>query len=114
MRRKLRVSLALQPLASALFANSPFYEGKPNGLLSNRAHVWTDVDPDRTGMPSLMFDPNFGFEMFAEWLLDMPMYFIQRHHSYIDLPDTRSGTSWPQIYRRRRASRRPLATLPII
>ena len=85
MRRKLRVSLALQPLATALFANSPFYEGKPNGLLSNRAHVWTDVDPDRTGMPSLMFDRGFGFEMFAEWLLDMPMYFIQRHGSYIDL-----------------------------
>ncbi len=62
MRRKLRVSLALQPLATALFANSPFKEGRPNGLLSNRAHVWTDVDPDRTGMPAVMFEDGFGFE----------------------------------------------------
>ncbi len=85
MRRKLRVSLALQPLATALFANSPFYEGKPNGLLSNRAQVWTDVDADRSGMPPLMFEEDFGFERFTEWLLDMPMYFIRRNDQYIDL-----------------------------
>ena len=85
MRRKLRVALALQPLATALFANSPFKEGKPNGLLSNRAHVWTDVDADRTGMPAMMFAEDFGFERFTEWLLDMPMYFIQRDGRYIDL-----------------------------
>ena len=85
MRRKLLVSLALQPLATALFANSPFKEGKPNGLLSNRANVWTDVDRDRTGMPAMMFEPNFGFERFTEWLLDVPMYFIQREGRYIDL-----------------------------
>ena len=85
MRRKLRVSLALQPLATALFANSPFKEGKPNGLLSNRAHVWSDVDADRTGMPELMFAEDFGFERFTEWLLDMPMYFIQREGRYVDL-----------------------------
>ena len=85
MRRKLRVSLALQPLATALFANSPFKEGKPNGLLSNRAQVWTDVDADRTGMPDMMFAENFGFERFTQWLLDMPMYFIQRDGRYIDL-----------------------------
>ena len=85
MRRKLLVSLALQPLATALFANSPFKEGKPNGLLSNRAHVWTDVDADRTGMPPLMFEAGFGFERFTEWLLDVPMYFIQREGRFIDL-----------------------------
>ncbi len=85
MRRKLRVSLALQPLATALFANSPFKEGRPNGYLSNRAHVWTDVDPARTGMPRLMFAEEFGFERFVDWLLDMPMYFILRNGRYIDL-----------------------------
>ncbi len=85
MRRKLLVSLALQPLATALFANSPFKEGKPNGLLSNRAHVWTDVDADRTGMPAMMLQDGFGFERFAEWLLDVPMYFIQRESRFIDM-----------------------------
>ena len=85
MRRKLLVSLALQPLATALFANSPFKEGRPNGLLSNRAHVWSDVDGDRTGMPAVMFEPGFGFERFTEWLLDVPMYFIQREGRFVDL-----------------------------
>ena len=85
MRRKLRVSLALQPLATALFANSPFTEGKPNGLMSARANVWTDVDADRTGMPAMMFADDFGFERFVDWLLDMPMYFIQREGRYVDL-----------------------------
>ncbi len=85
MRRKLFVSLALQPLATALFANSPFKEGKPNGLLSNRAHVWTDVDNARSGMPPLMLEDGFGFERFTEWLLDVPMYFIQREGRFIDL-----------------------------
>jgi glutamate--cysteine ligase len=85
MRRKLRVALALQPLATALFANSPFTEGRPNGLLSARAHVWTDVDADRTGMPGLMFAEDFGFERFVDWLLDVPMYFILRGGRYVDM-----------------------------
>jgi glutamate--cysteine ligase len=85
MRRKLRVALALQPLATALFANSPFVEGVPNGFLSNRANVWTDVDADRTGMPALMFNEDFGFEQFVEWLLDVPMYFILRDGRYVDM-----------------------------
>ena len=85
MRRKLLVSLALQPLATALFANSPFKEGRPNGLLSNRAHVWTDVDRDRTGMPGFMLEDGFGFERFAEWVIDVPMYFIQREGRFIDM-----------------------------
>ena len=85
MVRKLRVGLALQPLATALFANSPFIEGRPTGLLSNRARVWTDTDPDRTGIPAAMFDPGFGFERYVEWLLDVPMYFIQRGGAFVDV-----------------------------
>jgi glutamate--cysteine ligase len=85
MVKKLRVSMALQPLATALFANSPFYEGKPNGLLSNRAQVWTDVDADRTGMLPLVFEDGFGFERYVAWLLDVPMYFVQRDGSFIDV-----------------------------
>ncbi|WP_336760067.1 glutamate--cysteine ligase [Asaia sp. VD9] len=78
MARKMRVSLALQPLATAFFANSPFYEGKPNGLLSNRAHIWTDTDNARSGMPPCCFDENFGFEQYVDWVLDVPMYFVMR------------------------------------
>jgi len=85
MRRKLRVALALQPLATAFFANSPFTEGQPNGFLSARANVWTDVDADRTGMPALMFAEDFGFERFVDWLLDVPMYFILRGGRYVDM-----------------------------
>ena len=59
------VSLALQPIATALFANSPFVEGKPTGYLSSRAHVWTDTDPDRTGMLDFVFEDGFGFETYA-------------------------------------------------
>ena len=85
MARKLRVSLALQPLATALFANSPFREGRPSGFLSTRAHVWTDVDEARSGMPDLMFESGFGFERFVAWALDVPMYFVLREGRYVDL-----------------------------
>jgi glutamate--cysteine ligase len=86
MIRKLRVSLLLQPLATALFANSPFKEGKPNGLLSNRAHVWTDTDNERSGIPRVMFEDGFGFERYAQWLVDsVPMYFVYRDGRYIDV-----------------------------
>jgi glutamate--cysteine ligase len=85
MVRKLRVSLALQPVATALFANSPFSEGRPNGFLSYRAQVWTDTDPDRAGMPAAFFADGFGFEQYVEWLLDVPMYFVLRNGRYIDL-----------------------------
>lgn len=86
MARKLRVSLALQPLATALFANSPFTEGQPNGYLSYRAEIWTDTDAHRSGIPRLMLDPAFGFIRYVEWLLDeVPMYFIYRNGRYIDL-----------------------------
>jgi len=86
MRRKLRVSLLLQPLATALFANSPFTEGKPNGYQSYRAHVWTDTDNQRSGIPAVFFEDGFGFERYAEWLVDaVPMYFVYRDGSYIDV-----------------------------
>jgi glutamate--cysteine ligase len=82
MVTKMRVGAALQPLATALFANSPFYEGKPNGLLSNRAHVWTDTDNARSGIPAVIFDEGFGFEAYVDWLLDVPMYFVYRDGVY--------------------------------
>ena len=85
MVRKLRVSLALQPFATALFASSPFYEGAPNGLISNRAQVWTDTDNARAGIPAAVFEPGFGFERFAEFALDVPMYFVYRDGRYIDV-----------------------------
>jgi glutamate--cysteine ligase len=78
MVEKLRVSLALQPLATALFASSPLREGKPSGYLSLRGHVWSDTDPDRTGIPAVVFEDGFGFERFAEYVLDVPMYFVAR------------------------------------
>jgi glutamate--cysteine ligase len=84
MVKKLRVSLALQPIATALFANSPFAEGRTNGFLSYRSHVWTDTDPDRTGMLPFAFDEGFGFEQYVDYALDVPMYFARRDGKYLD------------------------------
>ena len=84
MVKKLRVSLALQPVATALFADSPFTEGKPNGYLSYRAQIWTDTDPDRTGPLPFAFEDGMGFERYADYLLDVPMYFVYRNGQYID------------------------------
>jgi len=81
---KFRASLALQPIATALFANSPFTEGKPNGFLSARANVWTDTDPDRTGLLDFVFQDGFGFETYARYALDVPMYFVKRDR-YVDV-----------------------------
>ncbi|WP_313574346.1 glutamate--cysteine ligase [Brevundimonas sp.] len=85
MVMKFRTSLALQPIATALFANSPFTEGKPNGFLSARANVWTDTDPDRTGMLDFVFQDGFGYERYADYALDTPMYFAKRGETYVDL-----------------------------
>jgi glutamate--cysteine ligase len=84
MVKKLRVGLALQPVATALFADSPFVEGKPSGFLSYRAQVWTDTDPDRSGNLPFAFEPGMGFERYVDYLLDMPMYFVYRDGQYID------------------------------
>jgi len=81
---KFRASLALQPIATALFANSPFVEGKPSGYLSYRSHIWTDTDPYRTGQLPFVFDSDFGFERYVEWMLDVPMYFVRREGRFID------------------------------
>ena len=95
MVKKFRVSLALQPIATALFADSPFTEGKPNGYLSYRSHIWTDTDPDRTGMLDFVFEDGFGFERYVDYLLDVPMYFSYRDGEYIDL----SGQSFRKFLR---------------
>ncbi|KAG2318543.1 hypothetical protein Bca52824_011756 [Brassica carinata] len=85
MIRKFRASLALQPIATALFANSPFTEGKPNGFLIRfYSHIWTDTDKDRTGMLPFVFDDSFGFEQYVDYALDVPMYFAYRNKKYVD------------------------------
>ncbi|WP_372570908.1 glutamate--cysteine ligase [Ruegeria jejuensis] len=84
MVQKLRVAIALQPVATALFANSPFFEGKPNGHKSWRSRVWRDLDADRTGMVPFVFDDGFGFEAWVQYALDTPMYFVYRDGVYHD------------------------------
>ncbi|MFN3389772.1 MAG: glutamate--cysteine ligase [Allosphingosinicella sp.] len=84
MARKFRVGLALQPLATALFANSPFTEGRPNGFLSYRSHIWSDTDAARTGMLPFVFEESFGYERYCDYALDVPMYFVYRDGAYID------------------------------
>jgi len=84
MVQKMRVALALQPVATALFANSPFFEGKPNGMKSYRSWIWRHLDPARTGMLPFVFDEGFGFEAWVEYALDVPMYFVYRDGRYID------------------------------
>lgn len=85
MVKKLRVSLALQPLATALFANSPFTEGKPNGLLSARSEIWRDTDNNRAGMMPFAFEDGMGFERYVDYALDVPMYFVKRGNTYHDV-----------------------------
>jgi len=91
--KKLRVSLALQPLASALFANSPFTDGKPNGFLSYRSEIWRDTDNNRAGMMPFAFEPGMGFERYVDYALDVPMYFIKRGDTYHDV----SGSSFRDL-----------------
>ncbi|MFL6841296.1 MAG: glutamate--cysteine ligase, partial [Sphingomicrobium sp.] len=85
MVKKFRVGLALQPVATALFANSPFTEGKPNGFKSFRSHIWEDTDPARTGMLPFVFEDGFGYERYCDYALDVPMYFVFREGRYIDV-----------------------------
>src|SRR5437868_10438952 len=93
MVKKLRVSLALQPVATALFANSPFLEGKPNGLLSMRSEIWRDTDNQRAGMLPFAFEDGMGFERYVDYALDVPMYFVKREDEYIDV----SGKSFRDL-----------------
>jgi glutamate--cysteine ligase len=85
MVQKLRVSLSLQPLITALFANSPFTDGKLNGFLSARSEIWRDTDPDRTGMLPFVFEDGMGFERYVDYALDVPMYFVKRGETYHDV-----------------------------
>jgi glutamate--cysteine ligase len=85
MVKKLRVSLALQPVATALFANSPFTEGRTNGFLSFRSEIWRDTDPDRSGMLPWAFEDGMGFEAYVDYALDVPMYFVKHGDKYVDV-----------------------------
>jgi len=85
MIKKFRVSLALQPIATALFASSPFKEGGPNGFKSLRSEVWRDTDRNRTGMLPFVFEPGMGFERYTDYALEVPMYFVYREGRYIDV-----------------------------
>ncbi|WP_349359498.1 glutamate--cysteine ligase [Stappia sp.] len=93
MRKKMRVGLALQPVATAIFANSPFTDGKPNGFRSFRAEIWKDTDNDRSGGLPIAFDEGFGFEAYVEWAIDVPMYFVKRGSAYHDV----TGTTFRQF-----------------
>lgn len=84
MVQKFRTALALQPIATALFANSPFVEGQPSGYVSYRSHVWEDTDPDRTGILPFVFESGMGFERYVDYMLDVPMYFVYRNGQYLD------------------------------
>jgi len=95
MVKKFRVSLALQPVATALFADSGLSEGKPNGFQSYRSHIWTDTDKDRTGMLDFVFEDGFGYERYTEYLLNVPMYFVYRDGRYLDA----SGQSFRDFLR---------------
>jgi glutamate--cysteine ligase len=94
MVKKLRVSLALQPVGTALFANSPFTEGKPNGFLSFRSEIWRDTDNARSGMLPFAFENGMGFERYVDYALDVPMYFVKRGDDYIDV----SGSSFRAFF----------------
>ena len=85
MRRKMRVGMALQPVVTALFANSPFTEGKPNGFVSFRSEIWKHTDPARTGILPFVFESGFGFEAYVDWALGVPLYFVKRDDRYIDV-----------------------------
>jgi glutamate--cysteine ligase len=88
MRKKMRVGLALQPVATAIFANSPFTDGKPNGFRSFRAEIWKDTDNDRSGGLPIAFDDGFGFESYVDWAIDVSMYFVKRGTTYHDVTGT--------------------------
>ncbi|MCX5495492.1 glutamate--cysteine ligase [Kaistia dalseonensis] len=95
MVKKMRVSLALQPIATALFANSPFIDNKVNGLLDNRAEIWRDTDNQRSGLIPFAFEDGFGFERYVDWALDVPLYFVKRGDRYHDV----AGQSFRDLLR---------------
>lgn len=84
MIQKMRVAVALQPLATAYFANSHIKEGIDTGFKSYRSYVWTDTDNNRTGILPFIFNDDFCFDSYKEYALDVPMYFVKRGDTYID------------------------------
>jgi glutamate--cysteine ligase len=94
MVKKLRVSIALQPIATAVFANSPFTDGRPNGYLSMRSQIWRDTDNNRAGMIPFVFEDGFGYERYVDWVLDVPMYFVKRDSTYHDV----AGSSFRDLF----------------
>ena len=101
MVKKMRVAIALQPIATALFANSPFTDGRPNGYLSMRSEIWRDTDNARAGMVPFVFEEGFGYEAYVEWALDVPMYFIKRGGTYHDV----AGSSFRDLLAGRHPAR---------
>ena len=101
MVRKMRVAIALQPVATALFANSPFSDGCPNGFLSMRSEIWRDTDNARAGMVPFVFDEGFGYEAYVDYALDVPMYFIKRGDTYHDV----AGSSFRDLLAGRHPAR---------
>jgi glutamate--cysteine ligase len=101
MVRKMRVSVALQPVATALFANSPFTDGRPNGFLSARSEIWRDTDNARAGMVPFVFEDGFGYERYVDYALDVPMYFIKRGDTYHDV----AGSSFRDLLEGRHPAR---------
>ena len=106
MVAKMRVGLALQPIATALFAASPFLDGKPSGFLSTRSEIWRDTDNNRAGMLPRAFAPDFGYASYVDWALDVPMYFVKRGETYHDV----TGTTFRQFMAGALAERLPGVT----
>jgi glutamate--cysteine ligase len=82
MVAKMRTALAVSPIVSAIFANSSLSEGKANGFVSRRLHIWQHTDPERTGLLPFVFEPDMGYRRYIEWALDVPMFFFVREGSY--------------------------------
>jgi glutamate--cysteine ligase len=104
MAAKMRTAMGVQPLVSAIFANSSLSEGKPNGFVSRRMHTWEHTDADRTGLLPFVFEPDFGYRHYVEWALDVPMFFLVRGERYEPV----HGKTFRQLMQERGAGKRPV------
>ena len=84
MVTKMRIGMALQPIVTALFANSTRVESRKTDYQSYRSHIWQDTDPDRCGILPFVFEPTMGFERYVDYVLKVPMYFVKREGIYVD------------------------------
>ena len=110
MVRKLRAATAVTPIVSAIFANSPLAEGRPSGFVSRRLDIWLDTDPDRCGLLHFVFDPDFGYERYVQWALDVPMFFVVRDGTYFPTPGVSFREFLREGWRGHRARLRDFAT----